>query len=96
MIGALDEIGHASGRVDRQKMLGKAGPWGDAACHFTSQSELFIRCCCKQGTHEVLQGDDTNCRLRSGKQAEKRLILIKLLPARADTITKRVSEYHLL
>ena len=36
MIGALDEIDHVSGRMDRQRMLGKAGPWRDVACHFTS------------------------------------------------------------
>ena len=60
MIGALDEIDHVSGRMNRQRMLGKAGPWGDIACHFTSQSELVIRGCCKQGNHQILQRDDTD------------------------------------
>jgi hypothetical protein len=54
MIGALDEIDHMRGRMNRQRMLGKAGPRGNIACHFTSQPELGIRSCCKQGNHEVL------------------------------------------
>ena len=60
MNGALGEIDHVSGRVNGQRMLGKAGPWGDIACHFPSQPELFIRCCRKQGNHQILQCDDTD------------------------------------
>ena len=60
MIGALDEIDHVSGRMNRESMLGKARPRGDIACHFTNQSELVIRCCCKQGNHQIFQRDDTD------------------------------------
>ena len=60
MISALHEIDHVGSRMNRQRMLGKAGPWGDIACHFTSQSELVIRGCCKQGNNQILQRDDTD------------------------------------
>jgi len=44
MISALHEIDHVGRRMNRQRMLSKAGPWGDIACHFASQFELVIRC----------------------------------------------------
>ena len=60
MIGALHEIDHVGSRMNGQWMLGKAGSWGDIACHFASQSKLVIRCCRKQGNHQILQSDDTD------------------------------------
>jgi hypothetical protein len=60
MIGALHQIVHVGGRMNRQRMLGKAGPRGDIARHFMSQSELVIRSRCKQGNHQIFQRDDTD------------------------------------
>ena len=60
MNSAIHQIVHMGGRMNRQGMLGKAGAWRDIACHFTSQSELVVRRCCKQGDHQVLQRDDTD------------------------------------
>ena len=60
MTGALHEIDHVGGRMNCQRMQGKAGPWGDIACHFARQSELVIRCGGKQRNHQILQRDDTD------------------------------------
>src|ERR1035437_9397308 len=60
MISALHEIDHVGGRMNRQRMLGKAGPWGDIACHFASQFELVFGCYRKQRNHQVFQRDDTD------------------------------------
>ena len=60
MTSALHEINHVGRPMNGQRMPGKAGPWGDVACHVASQPELVIRCCCKQGYHQVLQRDDTD------------------------------------
>ena len=60
MIGALQEVDHVGSRMNRQRMLGKAGPRGDIACHFASQFELVFGCDRKQRNHQILQRDDTD------------------------------------
>jgi hypothetical protein len=60
MTGALDEIDHVCGRMDRERMWGKARPWRDIRCHFASRFELVVRCVGKKRNYQIFQSDDTD------------------------------------
>ena len=63
MLCSFNKIDHMGSRMNRQRMLGKAGPGRDVSCHFANQVELSIGCFCEQRDQQILKCDHANAQL---------------------------------
>ena len=63
-LGAVDEIAHAVGGVDRQMMVGGAWPGKNEGRHLAGHRALILRAGGEEGDDQALQGDDPGFELR--------------------------------
>ena len=61
--GAIHEIRHVIGRVDRKWMLCEAGARRDVLCHLSSYLELSIRAFREDSDYHVLKRDNSDAEL---------------------------------
>jgi hypothetical protein len=63
MTSAVDKIIHLACRVNRQRVLGNAGPRQNEFGHLASALELPVRSLCQQRDHQVFQRDYADAKL---------------------------------